>query len=139
MGLILRSQYCRGKGENIRAPDMTPYFLDSRGFCGRITACFYHKNVFAVNSLLQELTAVLYYIRQNCLFLCTLRTLINPCFKPFYRPTKLLPLAHCQCFQQGVALTNPHGSANLLWNNDPAQVVSTCQERSKKFFIRSKP
>ena len=68
------------------------------------------------------------------LFLCTFRTfrtLKNPSLKPSNRQTKLLPFsrfAPCQCFQQGVALTNPHSSANLLWNNDPAQVVNTSDD-----------
>ena len=41
-------------------------------------------------------------------------------------------IAPCQCYQQRVAFPDTHGSSDLLGNYHTAEVVSTCQERSKK-------
>lgn len=35
---------------------------------------------------------------------------------------------------EGIALLDPEGAANFLWDDDPAEVVPLCQVGAKKFF-----
>ena len=44
------------------------------------------------------------------------------------------PLPRCQCCLQRVALADTEGAADFLGDNDPSEVVPSCQSKSKNKF-----